>query len=114
MDVNKALVYEKSTWSWNIAGDAVEIENSEFQDAIFQILKKFDDDNGLAIVDIVELSAGKLKKPTVIYNVAEWFKAGIVDRIKRGRYRLGEAGRKADSLESLRENPIAVPEYYND
>jgi len=114
MDVNKALVYEKSTWSWNIAGDAIDIENSEFQDTIFQILKKFDDETGLAMVDIVELSAGKLKKPTVKYNVAEWFKAGIVERVKRGRYRLCEAGRKADTLESLRENPIAVPEYYND
>ena len=114
MDVNKALVYEKSAWSWNIAGDAVDIENSEFQDAIFQILKKFDDDKGLTIVDIVELSAGKLKKPTVKYNVSEWFKTGIVERIKRGRYRLCEGGRKVDRLENVLIRPVTIPEYYND
>jgi hypothetical protein len=114
MDVNKALNYKKSTWSWEIAGDAIEIAISENQDALFRILKKFDSDKGLSPIDIVELSTGRLNKSTVKYNLYEWLSDGMIERIGRGKYRLGEGARKAKSLEGVLVNPITIPEYYND
>lgn len=114
IDVNKALSYEKSIWSWNITGDAVETENTEYQNAIFDIMKRFDSDTGLSIVDIKDLSAGKLKERTVKYNVLEWYKTGMVERVKWGKYRLSEGARKAGTLDKVILNPVTIPEYYND
>ena len=114
MDVHKRLVYEKSAWSWSIAGDAVEIAISENQEALFQILKNFDGDGGLSPTDIVELSRGKLNKPTAKYNLYEWLQTGVVVRIRHGKYKLGEGARKAGTLESVIVSPITIPEYYHD
>jgi predicted transcriptional regulator of viral defense system len=71
-------------------------------------MKKFDDKEGLTMADIAELT-GSLNKKTVKYNVLEWFKTGMVDRVKRGRYRLCEGARRANSLEEVLLNPIDIP-----
>jgi 5S rRNA maturation endonuclease (ribonuclease M5) len=107
MGVKKSVVYDKPTWTWKITGDISDIEATQNQDKIFEVMKRYGKKDGLTPTDIAGLSS--VNKETVRKQLYQWLESEVVEKKSYGRYGLSAGAEKAGSLNKMLLNNIEDP-----